>query len=604
MSEQITDRKEKYMERKKFLKSYISSSHYAKKGGKTSSVIEGTAFSINSTSSIYISKNNIMDKVVGAVSILSDKTVKALATSKEPTCALFCGKDADTGLAAYLGLFIQGSVPVNMIYYDGHEFSGVNLTSKDLYKLILAIDRKEKPGDEIDEFYQRLDTSGFIDTQQSREIYILNDALRVWAVEHLVGKEFNILDLENDAEQIETWISGMENNFTAFLYGEETTTENDTDVANPLYDEFPSILNKAMEVLKNLPKIKPQELQSEPSEFVDYVGMSTKDKKKLIKKYQKQDFSLFSEKELLAMPESMQVDAQIARLCFEQNKEFLTLEDWENIIGIYNGDIRRFGMLGDTGVGKTTACRIYAGALNAPFYVESGSGGMEETDLLGATQLVTDEYQNNVTQYAFAPLANYVKYGGLYLFDEINGAPASILMKLNPLLDDTRYIKLLNNEVLRANDKFIFAEAMNIGAGYHGTGEMNLSHFDRMDEMYQITSKSIEEEAAIVLAKTNYTNSATVKKMCEVKAMINERIKEEGTSDKQACSIRRIIAWLTKAKRTNEFLHSSVSTVLVHLAVNEPADSKATFEYYLGHDDPVVQEAANEIRNIFAGMRY
>lgn len=145
---------------------------------------------------------------------------------------------------------------------------------------------------------------------------------------------------------------------------------------------------------------------------------------------------------------------------------------------------------------------------------------------------------------------------------------------------------------------------MNIGAGYHGTGEMNLSHFDRMDELYQITAKTIEEETAIILGKTKYENEKIVRKMCEIKALINERIKEEGTSDKQACSIRRIIAWLTKAKRTGEFVRSSISTVLVHLAVNEPADKTADFDYYQGHEDPVVAEAANEIQQSLSGMRY
>lgn len=576
------------MERKKFLRSYLSSSTRSRR----SQAIEGTAFSITDTSSKYVSKDNIFDPNLGRVSIISDKTVRALATSKEPTCALFQSNDGK-----FLGLFIRGSVPLNAIYYDKNKFSGINLTSKDLCKFLIAMERKLNHGDEIDTMYRRLDTSGFLDINQSREVFILNDALRSLVVRNLVDEEYNKLDIseDDDLKLIKKWASEMDYNITEFLY------EGDQD---KVYSEFDAILGNEREHLEKLPKLKPEEIEEEESEFIDPENLSAKDKKKLLEKYQKTDFSLFTEDDLSKLPESMQVDAQIARLCYEENKTFLTLEDWENISGIYNGDIRRFGMLGDTGVGKTTACRIYAGALNAPFYVESGSGGMEETDLLGATQLVTDEYQNNITQYAFAPLANYVKYGGLYLFDEINGAPASILMKLNPLLDDTRYIKLLNNEVLRAHDKFIFAEAMNIGAGYHGTGEMNLSHFDRMDELYQITAKTVEEETAIVLGKTKYENKEVVKKMCEIKALINERIKEEGTSDKQACSIRRIIAWLTKAKRTREFIRSSVSTVLVHLAVNEPADSKADFDYYLGHDDPVVAEAANEIQKVFAGVGY
>lgn len=576
------------MEKKKFLRSYISSSIRTRK----SQAIEGTSFSVTDASNKFVSKNNILDPNLGKVSIISDKTVKALVTSKQPTCALFCSNDN-----RYLGLFIKGSVPLNAIYFDGKEFSGINLTSKDLYKLILAIDRFQNQGDEIDVMYRRLDTTGFLDMNQSKEVFILNDALRSWVMRNLADEEYNKLDPSEEADMdlIRKWASEMDSNITAFLY-----EGSQYDV----YEEFNEILLNERFQLENLPQLEPQEIKIEESEFIDPSNLSAKDRKKLLKKYQDQDFSLFTEEELSRLPESMQVDAQIARLCYEQNKAFLTLEDWENITGIYNGDIRRFGMLGDTGVGKTTACRIYAGALNAPFYVESGSGGMEETDLLGATQLVTDEYQNNITQYAFAPLANYVKYGGLYLFDEINGAPASILMKLNPLLDDTRYIKLLNNEVLRAHEKFIFAEAMNIGAGYHGTGEMNLSHFDRMDELYQITAKTVEEEMEIVLGKTKYQNKEIVKKMCEIKALINERIKEEGTSDKQACSIRRIIAWLTKAKRTGEFIRSSVATVLVHLAVNEPADSKADFDYYLGHDDPVVAEAANEIQKVFLGVGY
>lgn len=242
------------------------------------------------------------------------------------------------------------------------------------------------------------------------------------------------------------------------------------------------------------------------------------------------------------------------------------MQEWELVDAIAQGDVHAINFTGPAGVGKTTTIRSIAGALGMPFVLVGGSANIEESDLLGCRGVEAIDGAS-VTTWTDGPITTAIRYGAFLLFDEVNSAEPGILMKLNTILDGSKSLILSTSEEVKVHQNFVFSEAMNVGAGYTGTDLLNQSHLDRMDEIFKISSKSVEEEAKIIASVTGYDNLLNIQKCCQVKRYICDLIDEDGDASEQSCSPRRIIAWVKKAKRTGEFVESSLSTVISHISV-------------------------------------
>ena len=124
-----------------------------------------------------------------------------------------------------------------------------------------------------------------------------------------------------------------------------------------------------------------------------------------------------------------------------------------------------------------------------------------------------------------------------------------------------------------------------------------------MDEMFKIATKSPEEEAKIISANTGYDNIENLKKMCIIKQHILDLIMSEGDASEQICSPRRLICWSKKAKRTGEFIESSLSTVIAHLSIYDESFSHLTVEEVL-NSDGIAATVMDEIKEQFEGVVY
>ncbi len=301
---------------------------------------------------------------------------------------------------------------------------------------------------------------------------------------------------------------------------------------------------------------------------LNYEGFENLDEGYAAKEFiaSKESYEMYSPEEISSMPLILRDGYEIAKKSFEEGKDFISNEVWTLIQGIKEGDVKSVNFTGPAGVGKTTNMRQIAGALGLPYVLIEGSENLEESELLG-TREVLEENGTSITGWRDGPVTTIIRYGGFLFIDEVNAIPAGVLIKLNSILDGSKYLILPNGEGVPVHPNFVFGEAMNVGSAYRGTDIMNLSHLDRMDEILKIADKTVKEEAAIIADATGYKNLENIEMMCEIKKFILLKIKEEGDESEQVCSIRRLICWARKAKRTGEFIESSLTTIISHLSV-------------------------------------
>ena len=136
---------------------------------------------------------------------------------------------------------------------------------------------------------------------------------------------------------------------------------------------------------------------------------------------------------------------------------------------------------GPTGSGKTSLIRQLAAKMNYPVFDVTGHGRMEFSDLTGHLSVT-----NGTMTFQYGPLALAMKYGGMFLINEIDLMEPSTLTGLNGVLDgDPLTIPENGGEVIMPHHMFRFVATANTNGGsdetglYQGTLRQNLAFMDR-----------------------------------------------------------------------------------------------------------------------------
>ena len=134
-------------------------------------------------------------------------------------------------------------------------------------------------------------------------------------------------------------------------------------------------------------------------------------------------------------------------------------------------------LIGETGTGKTHCSRSIAVEFGIPYMRVNLNGGTTVEDLVG--QWIP---HNGGWEWSDGVLTKMLRYGGLFVCDELNAANAEILFILHSILDDERKVVLVqkDGEVVQAHKDFVFIATMNPST-YEGTKPLNLALFDRFD---------------------------------------------------------------------------------------------------------------------------
>ena len=159
-------------------------------------------------------------------------------------------------------------------------------------------------------------------------------------------------------------------------------------------------------------------------------------------------------------------------------------------------------LTGPTGCGKTSGIKQIAARLNYPVFEVTGHGRLELADLLGHLSV-----HKGSMEFEYGPLALAMRYGGLFLFNEIDLASPDIAAGLNTILDGSPLCLAENGgELIEPSPMFRFAATGNTNGGgddsglYSGTLRQNLAFLDRFT-VCEVGYPSKDTEVALLTRK-------------------------------------------------------------------------------------------------------
>ncbi|SOB59978.1 Cobalamin synthase [Pseudodesulfovibrio profundus] len=163
------------------------------------------------------------------------------------------------------------------------------------------------------------------------------------------------------------------------------------------------------------------------------------------------------------------------------NPEYLFHDSSRDVVVWFMDSSDPLYVFGPAGSGKTSLIKQLAAKLNYPVFDITGHGRLEFPDMVGH---LTVEDSNMSFQYG--PLAMAMKFGGLFLLNEIDLLDPATAAGLNGILDgDPLCIPENGGEVIKPHPLFRFAATANTNGGtdetglYQGTLRQNLAFMDR-----------------------------------------------------------------------------------------------------------------------------
>lgn len=177
-----------------------------------------------------------------------------------------------------------------------------------------------------------------------------------------------------------------------------------------------------------------------------------------------------------------------------QNDEFLPMPWVTDVILWLTQDAASADPLyiyGPTGSGKTTAVKCYASKLNYPVFETTAHGRLEFSDLVGTWVLQGDTHAASAPsmQFKYGPLSLALKYGGVFLLNEIDLLSPEVAAGLNSVLDGSGLLIPENGgEYIPPHPMFRFVATANTngsgsndstGLSYLGTLRQNTALMDR-----------------------------------------------------------------------------------------------------------------------------
>lgn len=264
-------------------------------------------------------------------------------------------------------------------------------------------------------------------------------------------------------------------------------------------------------------------------------------------------------------------------------------------------DDSAYWLWGLHGTGKTSFIEQVCARLNMSCYSITGSKTLEIEDLLYQNILKPD----GSTGVELDKLAQAFKYGGVFLFNEIDLVDPSKLTALNEVLSGSTLIIPGIDEVIHKHEAFRFVVTANTngsfddesGIGFDGTETMNISFMDRfivnqahylpVDKEKNILEHFAKETYAMVKGFTGDNLNSHTKSIVPI---ISKMISVAGESRKSAMntssfdrpiSIRGLKRWLQKtiqfSAMDNSIEHAFKQSIL---NAYPPSQRPALNEFY------------------------
>lgn len=192
-------------------------------------------------------------------------------------------------------------------------------------------------------------------------------------------------------------------------------------------------------------------------------------------------------------------------------------------------------LVGKTGTGKSRMVETAALLAKRQTVTISMHGSADSADFVGAHSF------SGSVRWKDGPLLRAMREGAVLIIDEINLAEASVLERLNSVLERERELVIPEiGEEIRASEQFLVAACMNPGDDA-GKKELSAALRNRFTEIYfEIGENEVRELATMLLeAKFNQQLGSNIQKDVETHRVLLNKFKQE-FRESRALSVRKM----------------------------------------------------------------